>query len=174
MNGCVSVCDVNLLKWVWFLCCFYQGWTWMLMLSDNQSPACGWIRLVYVCVSIYLCVCVCIHVREMWLRHQVWHVNCSLMHPCLLNSHITDLKKQHRVLYLTRGWYSILSVQTVSLIKLFEYYILATSFQMVSLGEYWALPATWGDLMHLGPLSLSALNSEINDKRELIFNGMPS
>ncbi len=55
MNGCVSVCDVNPLKWAWFLCCFYQRWTGMLMLSDNQSPACGWIRL---CV----CVCVCVSV----------------------------------------------------------------------------------------------------------------
>ena len=27
------------------------------MLSDNQSPACGWIGLVCVCV----CVCVCLH-----------------------------------------------------------------------------------------------------------------
>lgn len=54
MNGCVSVCDVNLLKWAWFLCCFYRGWTGMLMLSDNQFSASGWIRHVYV--SRYACL----------------------------------------------------------------------------------------------------------------------
>ncbi len=171
MNGCVSVCDVNSLKWAWFLCCFYQGWTGMLMLSDNQSPACGWIRLV--CVYVCACLCVCIHVREMWLRHQLWHANCSLMRPCLLNSHITDTQKAAQVLFLTFHLCTSSCFTDWAVWMLHFSYILPEGFWGVGV-VVGALPATQGDSMHLGPLSLSALNSEINDKRELIFNGMPS
>lgn len=144
MNGCASVCDVNLLKWAWFLCCFYRGWTGMLMLSDNRSPASRWIKCMFVCVYVCLHPCKRDVIKTLTPACKLF----PYARVTVMWSHKNKkIKTRSTGLVFTQTSNSISACicSTVPLIELSEHYILATPFQRAFFlggGGAVALPVT--------------------------------